>query len=260
MLRQCGDRINVVVIGGSSLSLPNATLTREFAHLLRDKVPTNVLHLDASGIEAPATPSGTMQYQLANVLRKSAGRITFVLLSGGGNDLAGANALDPLLSGTGGGKEPEDYVDQERLGTTLQRIERAFQAILNARDAHSPNAVVVTPAAGGAGAFGPHLRGILEEKEIPAEHLEGTLELLSQRFGEVIQHATSGAGAESRKVIVVPAADTLTPDDRSADMPLTETGHTGIARRIFATVEAKCPGLFGSADAAGGPRHCQLQP
>ena len=260
MLRQCGDRVNVIAIGGSGLSLPDASLTREFARLLRNETPTNVLHLVASGSEAGAKPSGQLQYQLANVLRKSAGKITFVLLSGGGNDLAGESALDPLLLGTGSGKEPQDYVDKERLERTLQRIERAFRAILNARDALSPNTVVVSPAHGNAGAFGPHIRAVLGEKEIPVEHRVGILELLSQRFGEVIVRATSEELAHRRRVIVVPTEDRVTGDDGSAEMHPAEAEHTQVARRIFATVAAKCRGLFGSADGAAGARYCQLQP
>ena len=260
MLRQCGDRVNVIAIGGSGLSLPDASLTREFARLLRNETPTNVLHLVASGAEAAATPSGQLQYQLANVLRKSAGKITFVLLSGGGNDLAGESALDPLLLGTGSGKEPQDYVDKERLERTLQRIERAFRAILNARDALSPNTVVVSPAPGNAGAFGPHIRAVLGEKEIPVEHRVGILELLSQRFGEVIVRATSEELAHRRRVIVVPTEDRVTGDDGSAEMHPAAADNAQVARRIFATVAAECPGLFGSADGAAGARHCQLQP
>ena len=257
MLRQCGDRVNVIAIGGSGLSLPDASLTREFARLLRNETPTNVLHLVASGAEAAATPSGQLQYQLANVLRKSAGKITFVLLSGGGNDLAGESALDPLLLGTGSGKEPQDYVDKERLERTLQRIERAFRAILNARDALSPNTVVVSPAHGNAGAFGPHIRGVLGEKEIPAEHRDGVLELLSQRFGEVIVRATSEELAHRRRVIVVPTEDRVTGDDGSAEMHPAAADNAQVARRIFATVAAECPGLFGSAGGVAGARHCE---
>ena len=260
MLRQCGDRVNVIAIGGSGLSLPDASLTREFARLLRNETPTNVLHLVASGAEAAATPSGQLQYQLANVLRKSAGKITFVLLSGGGNDLAGESALDPLLLGTGSGKEPQDYVDKERLERTLQRIERAFRAILNARDALSPNTVVVSPAHGNAGAFGPHIRAVLGEKEIPVEHRVGILELLSQRFGEVIVRATSEELAHRRRVIVVPTEDRVTGDDGSAEMHPAAADNAQVARRIFATVAAKCQGLLGSAGGAAGARHCQLQP
>ena len=213
MLRQCGDRVNVVEIGGSGLSLPEATLAREVARLMRDKTPTNVLHLGEP--ETGATASGQVQPRLADVLRKSNDNITFVLLSGVGSDLAG-------------GKQPPDHVDQERLEGTVQRIERAFRGILDARDGYSPNTVVVTH--------------------------------LSQRFDEVILRATSGQPAHSRRIIVVPAEDTLAQDDGSEEMRLTPTGNAKAAERIFATVAAKCRGLFGSADGAGGPRHCQLQP
>ena len=260
MLRQCGDRVNVIAIGGSGLSLPDASLAREFARLLRNETPTNVLHLAASGNEAGATPSGQMQYQLANVLRKTADKITFVLLSGGGNDLAGESALDPLLPGTGSGKEPQDYVDKERLESTLQRIERAFRAILDARDAHSPNTVVVSPAYGDAGAFGPRIRAVLGEKAIPAEHRDGVLELLSRRFGEVIVRATAEGPARRRRVIVVPKEDVVTGDEGSAEMHLPEADDAQVARRIFAAVAAECQGLLGSAGGAEGTRHCQLQP
>ena len=197
----------MVEIGGSGLSLPDATLAREVARLMRDKTPTNVLHLAEP--ETGATASGQVQPRLADVLRKSNDNITFVLLSGVGSDLAG-------------GKQPQDHVDKERLGTTL------FRGILDARDGYSPNTVVVTH--------------------------------LSQRFDEVILRATSGQPAHSRRIIVVPAEDTPAQDDGSEETRLTPTGNAKAAERIFATVAAKCRGLFGSAGGAGGPRHCQLQP
>ncbi len=226
MLRQCGDRVNVVAIGGSGLSLPDATLAREVARLMRDKTPTNVLHLGEP--ETGATASGQVQPRLADVLRKSNDNITFVLLSGVGSDLAGENDPDTPLLNNDSGNEPQDHVDQERLEGTVQRIERAFRGILDARDGYSPNTVVVTH--------------------------------LSQRFDEVILRATPGQPAHSRRIIVVPAEDTPAQDDGSEEMRLTPTGNAKAAERIFATVAAKCRGLFGSADGAGGPRHCQLQP
>ena len=89
MLPQCGDRVNVVAVGG---------VTRELARLLRERTPTNVLTLDEPG-------------RLTEVLRKSRDRITFLVLSGRGGDLAGEAALRDILAN---------------------------------RDAHSPGTVVVT--------------------------------------------------------------------------------------------------------------------
>ena len=214
MLRQCGDRVNVVAIKGSGLSLPDATLAREVARLMRDKTPTNVLHLVAPEAGAGATAPGQLPSGLADVLRKSNDRVTFVLLSTLGSDLAG-------------GAEPRDSVEEEPTDGPAQRIERAFRGILDARDGYSPNTVIVTH--------------------------------LSPNFDEVIRRATSGQPAHSRRIIVVPAEDAVTPED-SSRMRLTETGSAEVAHRIFATVEAECRGLFGSADGAGGARHCQLQP
>ena len=88
MLPQCGDRINVVAMGG---------VTGELARLLRERTPTNILNL--------AAPD-----RLSDVLSKSRDRITFLVLSGRGGDLA---------------------------------AEAAFRGILATRDAHSPATVVV---------------------------------------------------------------------------------------------------------------------
>ena len=209
-----------------------------------------------------------MQQTLADILRKSDNKITFVLLSGGGSDLVGENDLDTLLLKNSGGKEPPDYVHTERLESALQRIETAFWGILGARDTHAPNTVVVTLTYGKAAAtgerarpevsglpflaLGHHVREILEEREIPEEHRGGILEVLSLRFSEPILRTTSGVQA-LQQGIVVPTDDTPAEDDR-----LTETGQ--VARRIFATVAAKCQGLFGPAEGAGRARRCRLQP
>ncbi len=60
MLPQCGDRVNVVAMGGA---------TPELARLLRERTPTNVLNLDAPD-------------RLIDVLSNSRDRITFLVLSG----------------------------------------------------------------------------------------------------------------------------------------------------------------------------------
>ena len=64
MLPQCGDRVNVVALGG---------MTSELARLLRERTPTNVLTLDAPD-------------RLTDVLGKSRDRITFLVLSGRGGE------------------------------------------------------------------------------------------------------------------------------------------------------------------------------
>ena len=64
MLPQCGDRVNVVAVGGAA---------RDLARLLRQRTPTNVLDLEAPD-------------RLTDVLRKSRDRITFLVLSGRGGE------------------------------------------------------------------------------------------------------------------------------------------------------------------------------
>ena len=60
MLPQCGDRVNVVAMGGT---------TRELARLLRERTPTNALDLEAPD-------------RLTDVLSRARDRITFLVLSG----------------------------------------------------------------------------------------------------------------------------------------------------------------------------------
>lgn len=64
MLPQCGDRVNVVAVGGA---------TPELARLLHERAPTNVLTLDAPD-------------RLTDVLGKSRDRITFLLVSEPGSE------------------------------------------------------------------------------------------------------------------------------------------------------------------------------
>ncbi len=64
MLPQCGDRVNVVAMGGTA---------RDLARLLRERTPANVLDLEAPD-------------RLTDVLSKSRDRITFLVLSGSDGD------------------------------------------------------------------------------------------------------------------------------------------------------------------------------
>ena len=76
MLPQCGDRVNVVAVGGAA---------RDLARLLRQRTPTNVLELDAPD-------------RLTDVLSNSRGRITFLVLSGHGGEPAGEAAFRGILA------------------------------------------------------------------------------------------------------------------------------------------------------------------
>ena len=75
MLPQCGDRVNVVAMGG---------MTGELARLLRERTPANVLDLEAPD-------------RLTDVLSKSRDRITFLVLSGNDGHLAAEAAFRQIL-------------------------------------------------------------------------------------------------------------------------------------------------------------------
>lgn len=183
MLPQCGDRVNVVAIGDSRPSAAGASFTREFARRMRDRAATNLLNLAAPG-------------ELADVLSRSRGRVTFLLVSGGG-DAEGSGASNPSPANAGGNGTRSDADNGE-----LQTMETTFRGILDARDTHSPNTVVVT-------------------------HLD-------PKFDEFIVRLTSGTQALERRVIVVPEADE--PADRVVDTIAARCGDlpadgTGGARR-----------------------------
>ena len=182
MLPQCGDRVNVVAIGDSRPSAAGASFTRKFARRMRDRTATNLLNL--------AAPD-----ELAGVLSKSRGRVTFLLVSGGGDaESSGVSNPSPVNAGANGTKSDADG--------ELQRMETTFRGILDVRDTHSPNTVVVT-------------------------HLD-------PKFDEFIVRLTSGTQARERRVIVVPEADE--PADRVVDTIAARCGDlltdgTGGARR-----------------------------
>ena len=73
MLPQCGNRVNVVAVGGP---------TRELARLLRERTPANVLTLEAPD-------------RLTHVLGKSRHRITFLVLSGRGSGPGAHDGSEP---------------------------------------------------------------------------------------------------------------------------------------------------------------------
>lgn len=163
MLWQCGDRVNVVAVGGSGRLPPDGQPAREFARRLRARTPANVLYLGVSEGGAGITASGQLRYELREILSKSGGKVTFILLPGEGDPLVGESALDTAL---------------------------------NARNAYAPRTVLVTP-------------------------------------GEA---AAADGGALRERIIEAPSED------------------------IFATVTARCRGLFGPEEGAVGARHCQLEP
>ena len=154
MLPQCGDRVNVVAVGGA---------TRELARLLRERTPANVLTLEARD-------------RLTDVLGRSRDRITFLLLSGRGSE-----------PGNHGGNEPGtveaafrgilDARDAHSPGTVVvarfpERFDEAIASLTSGTQALERR-IIVVPADG--------------------EPAARTMDAIATRCGDLLADGTGGA-------------------------------------------------------------------
>lgn len=119
MLPQCGDRVNVVAVGGA---------TRELARLLRERTPANILTLDAPD-------------RLTHVLDKSRDRITFLVLSGRGGE---PGTMEPAFRGI------LDARDAHSPSTVVvarfpERFEEAIGRLTSGTQALERRVIVVPP-------------------------------------------------------------------------------------------------------------------
>lgn len=265
MCRKRPERLGIVAEGDSWFSYPRKYLLAgpdiNLLHHLRSRIAhtdtANLLIRSSNGDEAVQMLSGKQKYDLAKTLDRHGEQIDIVFFSGGGNDVVGRYDMDRLLNPYQAGFNAEDCLNRVALKRKMQRIELAYQELLELRNAYAPNATVVThtydivkPSNKGAELLkffklGPWILPYLEAKGIPASlHMEISTRLLAELRTRLLTLADSRLARD--KLLVIDTHGTLRPGHSSDwlnEIHPTASGFKRLFERIYQAMRLRFPQL-----------------
>lgn len=179
----------------------------------------SILNLASGGDEIVSIMSGAQKKAIRDALREDFFDFKLLMFSGGGNDIVGEDLL-PLLKRKPSAGTWEDCIHYERLERRIEQIRYAYLDLIDMRDDHRPDCVIVThgydyviPSRKGVnfGIFtvGPWMQPYMEEKRIRRradqkaiarfliERLDDMLETLEVQVDKFVYVRTPGTLREN---------------------------------------------------------------
>lgn len=166
----------ILCFGDSWIHYPfhkDGNLTNRFLQFGKNQ-GFEIMALGQNGMEIGAPGKGNL-YNLSTLLSFEKDTVQMIVISGGGNDFAGADDLLPLLKV---GK-PDDITSWFKVPETtalFARITRGYENVIHLRDTFCPNAPIVThcydyapPTGKGLLGFSPWIRPALDQVGMPVE-------------------------------------------------------------------------------------------
>ncbi|MEQ8952550.1 MAG: hypothetical protein RL120_00315 [Gammaproteobacteria bacterium] len=220
---------------------------------LEQKLDINILNLAFPGDEVGGMMSGKQRQRLVRELKKGAAagkKFEFLLFSGGGNDLVGAETFYKwLLPWVPGTSDLKNTINWTTFNAMLEILSIGYQDVIDIRDQVSPDTVLVfhgydfaPPNGKGVCGLGPWLEPGLEQRNIPKSYRAEVVKLFLAHFDQWLR----GFAASNHNIVVVPTQGTLTPQEWANELHPGNRGFAKIAARFVVS-------MFG-ADAPGEGR------
>ncbi len=152
LCRHAPHRVGIVAEGDSWFSYPrqyllagpDINLLHHLQQVLEYTDTANLIECANNGDEAVEMLAGRQKYRLAKLLQKNAKHIDLIYFSGGGNDVVGDYDMDRLLKDYQQGFSAKQCLRWQHLQRKMDRIELAYQELLEIRNEYAPEAVVIT--------------------------------------------------------------------------------------------------------------------
>ncbi len=134
----------------------------------------DIMALGQNGMEISAPGKGNL-YTLSTFLGFERDAVQMIVISGGGNDFAGADDLLPLLK-FGNAGDITSWFKAPETAALFARITRGYENVIHLRDTFCRNAAIVThcydyapPNGQGLLGFSPWIRPALQQVGMPVE-------------------------------------------------------------------------------------------
>lgn len=209
----------------------------------------SLLRLERSADELLQILSGKQKVKLRRYLGEYP--VQALLLSGGGNDVAGRD-LYHLLRDKAPGRDWEQSIHKDRVRRRIRQLELAHREVIDIRDDVNPDCVIYThgydwaiPTGKGVRIFGagvgPWLQPNLEERGIvDGEDQRLIVRWLIDAFNEMHQRLAQ----EHPKIAYIDLRGTLDPGDWHDELHPKRDGFKALAEKFAERLSGQFPSVF----------------
>jgi lysophospholipase L1-like esterase len=202
----------------------------------------DIMALGENGMEI-GEPGKSNLHTLTTFLKYESQTVDMIIVSGGGNDFAGADDLLPLLK-VGQANDVAGWFKPQETAALFARITRGYERIIQLRNTFCPAVPIVThcydyapPTGKGLLGFSPWIRPALEQVGMPRD-------LQTQAVRYIIDHLAQVQSGLERTTALYRFVDTrnaLSDDDWDNELHPTRCGFDKIASRFYPVIAQAFP-------------------
>lgn len=188
-----------------------------------------------------AYPGKQLLTELTTFFQWESKTLDMVIVSGGGNDFAGADDLDPVVK-TGDSSGVMSWFDIDELDALFARVKSGYERIIYLRDTFCPGIPIVThcydyPQANGARLlwFSPWIKPSLDKVRMPETMRVDAVCVIIDRLAQVQQEL------QDDRYIFIDTRNLLDFEDWSNELHPTGEGFNKIARPFYPVFERYFP-------------------
>jgi len=188
-------------------------------------------------------PGKHFLYQLSTFLQWEADTVDMIAVSGGGNDFAGPDDLDPLMK-QGNATDPKSWFDEAALKALFKSVRAGYERVVHLRDTFCPQVPILTHAYDYAHASGkavlwlsPWIKPSFDKFGVPDKLRAGAVKVIIDRLAQVQRDLAK----KHQNYRFVDTRGTLTAADWSNEIHPTGEGFRKIAGKFFPAFKQQFP-------------------
>ena len=188
-------------------------------------------------------PGKALLYQLSTFLQWESQTVDLIAVSGGGNDFAGPDDLDPLLQ-AGSKTNPKSWFKPDALKALFQRVQAGYERVIHLRDTFCPDVAILTHCydyahASGKGLlfFSPWIKPSFDKFAVPAALRPALVEIIIDRLADVQKKLAK----DNDNYKFVDLRGTLTAAEWSNEIHPTAAGFSKLAGHFLPEFQKRFP-------------------
>lgn len=201
----------------------------------------DIVALGENGMEI-GEPGKSNLHTLTTFLKFESKMVDMIIVSGGGNDFAGADDLLPLLK-VGNANDVSSWFKPQETAALFARVTRGFERVIQLRDIFCPQVPIVShcydyapPTGRGLLGFSPWIRPAMDQVGMPRP-------MQTEAVRYIIDHlaAIQLTLADKPGYHFVDTRNCLEEDDWDNELHPTRAGFNKIAARFFPVISKTFP-------------------
>ena len=188
-------------------------------------------------------PGRHILYELSTFLQWESSTVDLIAVSGGGNDFAGPDDLDPLMQ-PGNKTDPKSWFKEDALKDLFQRVRTGYERVIHLRDTFCPDIAILTHSydyahASGKGFlfFSPWIKPSFEKLGVPDALRPALVKVIIDRLAQVQKDLAK----KNKNYKFVDTRGSLTAAEWSNEIHPTGEGFRKIAGKFFPEFRKRFP-------------------